>query len=202
MNNINEIIHKLIDDPKSMAIWSEILINPRITAKSIENTLNIGKSILYTRLNNLEQNNVIVSETIEKQTEKKSRVFENVFSISQKFIDAYKEKIESIKIEYVRDYRLFYLYFINSIIQREIRILSKKSNEEVRKVIQEEKHLFGSFMSFNDEEHEIAQKKVQKVITDIRNSTKIRKQSKQNTKQLVEGKFLMFFGFINLNENY
>lgn len=206
--NINKIMNDMLNDPKSMSIWAEILINTQskeennITAKELYERLDINMSVLYTKLNKMVEEGVIEAQLVSKDTKKKKRVTESVYSISKNFIDVYNKLIMSLESQnaHVRDYRIFHLYVINSILMREIRILSEKSNEEVAKTINNE-HYYGKFGSLSKSEHDLLQKKLKQVHEELHEFKKKNEDKKEENEEdylIFDNEYFYYSGFLKL----
>ena len=194
--NINKIMQSMLNDPKSMQIWAEIIIGNQddtatrlnFTAKELHNRLDIGKSVLYTRLNNLVQKGVIETQLIVKDTKKKKRVPEQTYKINT-------------QIQHIRDYRLFHLYVINSILMREIRILSEQTNEEVAKSVNPD-HYYGKMGTLSEEEHDFMQNelfKIHKALNDQFKKAEINENKQEEEDYLsFEKEYFYYSGFLKI----
>ena len=209
--NINKIMQSMLNDPKSMQIWAEIIIGNQddtstrlnFTAKELHSRLDIGKSVLYTRLNNLVQKGVIETQLIVKDTKKKKRVPEQTYKINTHFNKLYNDLISdhANQIQHIRDYRLFHLYVINSILMREIRILSEQTNEEVAKSVNPD-HYYGKMGTLSEEEHDFMQNelfKIHKALSDQFKKAEINENKKEEEDYLsFKKEYFYYSGFLKI----
>ncbi|MBD3193203.1 MAG: hypothetical protein GF308_21395 [Candidatus Heimdallarchaeota archaeon] len=105
-----EKLQKLMMDPTRVAIWFEILRTPGITANELMDIIDIQKTAMYYHLGLLEEENVIDFDL--KKKEKHFRVSLNFFSL-------FTEKRNKGKIT-EKNTDLFFLFLLNSFIQKEI----------------------------------------------------------------------------------
>lgn len=206
--NIHVIMKEMLDDPKSMAIWTEILISnenesknsQKITANDLFDRLDIGKSILYTRLNSLVTKGVIDVEIIRKDTEKKKHVPETIYTISKEFLDVYRSLIADAKnqLNHLRDYRLFHLYIVNAFLIREIRLMSSQSNEEITKNAND-KHYYGIFHTLNGDEYIFFQNQMKKVHIELKKYRQENEVEKEERDYLTfRNEYFYYSGFLKI----
>lgn len=117
------LLQRLMLDPTRVAIWFEILRRPGITAKELMKIIKIKKTAMYYHLEKLERNAVIRTETTKGQ--KHYRVIKNFFELYERS----GEELKGVK----KEFNLFSLLIVNSLVQREINRLINSSEEEVRK---------------------------------------------------------------------
>lgn len=125
-DSIEEIIHILqsvMIDPTRVAIWFEILRKPGITAKELMRIINIKKTAMYYHLNLLEESN-IVTYSLEKKLKH--------YKIRLNFFELFQTKSAKNEMKQ-RNFDLFSLYIINSLVQREINTILNISEEKYQK---------------------------------------------------------------------
>lgn len=104
------LMKKLMLDPTRVAIWFEILRKPGITAKELMNVIQIRKTAMYYHLNLLEENDVITAKTKSGQKH---------FEIILNFFELFESKKSLLK-GHEQEFDLFAFMIINSFVQREI----------------------------------------------------------------------------------
>ncbi|MFW9923598.1 MAG: winged helix-turn-helix domain-containing protein [Candidatus Thorarchaeota archaeon] len=114
---------KIMDDPTRVAIWFEILRSPEISAKDLMKRINIKKTAMYYHLTILEENEVIDYSLIKK---------EKHYSIKYNFFDLLVGKSADLKGK-EKEVDLFFLYIINSLLQKEITKLRNSPNTEYKR---------------------------------------------------------------------
>jgi predicted transcriptional regulator len=117
------LLQELMLDPTRVTIWFEILRRPSITAKELMKVIKIKKTAMYYHLDKLERNVVISAETIKGQ--KHYKIIKNFFE----FYERSGEELRGMK----KEFNLFSLLIVNSLVQREINRLINSSEEEVKK---------------------------------------------------------------------
>jgi len=117
------LLQELMLDPTRVAIWFEILRSPSITAKELMNVIKIKKTAMYYHLDKLERNAVISAETAKGQKH---------YKIIKNFFELYERSGEKLKGK-KKEFDLFSLLIVNSLVQREINRLTNSSEEEVKK---------------------------------------------------------------------
>jgi DNA-binding MarR family transcriptional regulator len=120
MEKTAELLRTVMLDPTRVAIWFEILREPKITAKELMEVINIKKTAMYYHLNLLEKEEIIKGEIVKKQ-----KHYEAVMN----FFNLYKAAKEFLK-DKKRDLDIFSLLIANSFIQREINRLKNITQEE------------------------------------------------------------------------
>ena len=117
------LLQELMLDPTRVTIWFEILRRPNITAKELMKVIKIKKTAMYYHLDKLKRNAVISAETMKGQ--KHYKVIKNFFELYERS----GEELKGMK----KEFNLFSLLIINSLVQREINRLINSSEEEVKK---------------------------------------------------------------------
>ena len=198
LENINEIMKSMLEDSKSMAIWAELAISNEITATELFKRLSIKKSVLYARLNKLTQKGVLTTRMIIKDTQKKKRVPETIYSLNSNFLSKYTDLISSLENQaaHIRDYRLFHLYLVNSLLSREIRLLSKKTNEEVAKTIKEGQY-YGKLASLTESEHDFLQTELRSIYQ-IMDDQQKREYNELKRNNMFEEDIIYYSGFLKI----
>lgn len=117
-----EKLHKLMMDPTRVAIWFEILRTPDITAKELMKVINIKKTAMYYHLSLLEEEKVI-DFTLDGK--------EKNYHIKLNFFDLFMEKQSKQKVS-GKNIDLFFLFLINSFVQKEIIRVSNTAEENYK----------------------------------------------------------------------
>ena len=115
------LLRKVMIDPTRVGIWFEIIRKPGITAKELMQVIDIQKTAMYYHLVKLEESKIV-------RVEMKKKV--KHFFVIINFFELY-ETSKELKKDYQREFDLFGLYVINSLIQREITRVSSLSDEEI-----------------------------------------------------------------------
>ena len=118
-----ELLQKIMIDPTRVGIWFEIVRKPGVTAKDLMKVIDIQKTAMYYHLQILVEKKIVRVE-IEKKVKH--------FFVVINFFELY-EASKEIQKKYRREFDLFGLYVINSLIQREITRVSSCSDEEITK---------------------------------------------------------------------
>jgi len=123
MHESFKLLQKIMIDPTRVGIWFEIVRKPGVTAKDLMKVIDIQKTAMYYHLQILEEKKIVRVE-IEKKVKH--------FFVVINFFELY-EASKEIQKKYRREFDLFGLYVINSLIQREITRVSSCSDEEIAK---------------------------------------------------------------------
>lgn len=118
-----DLLQELMLDPTRVTIWFEILRRPSITAKELMKVIKIKKTAMYYHLDKLERNAVISAETMKGQ--KHYKIIKNFFELYERS----GKELKGMK----KEFNLFSLLIVNSLVQREINKLINSSEEEVKK---------------------------------------------------------------------
>ncbi|NHJ39492.1 MAG: helix-turn-helix transcriptional regulator [Asgard group archaeon] len=116
-----DLLMKFMLDPTRVAIWFEITRIPGIIASQLMKAINIKKTAMYYHLDKLEESCIIESEIIKGV--KHYKVAKNFF----KLYGAGDEYIIGKK----KEFRLFSLLIINSLVQREVKRVMNSTEEDI-----------------------------------------------------------------------
>jgi hypothetical protein len=116
-----DLLMKLMLDPTRVAIWFEICRKPGIIASQLMKEINIKKTAMYYHLEKLEKNRIIGSETIKGVKH---------YNIIKNFFEIYGAGDEFIKGK-KKEFRLFSLLIVNSLVQREVKRVMNSSEEDI-----------------------------------------------------------------------
>lgn len=124
---------QMMTDPAKVAIWSEILRNPGITAKQLIKILKFKKTKMYYHLNALEDKKLVEVELVEinetmSQKHYKIHHYFDIVTRDRSFLEN-KPKIAI----------LFTLNMVNTLVNIQIRRYSEMSSEEVQTRVEERK---------------------------------------------------------------
>ena len=129
-----DIIESIFKNPSTLAILAEIMMQLRITAQDLLEikTIDIKKSVLYQRLNELEEFNFVKSkkeiENVGDRKYTKKFYYPNFERFAQ-----FSTDIDAMKIDDPRTPKLFILYSIQALIQREIKKYLSLSDNQAKK---------------------------------------------------------------------
>lgn len=116
-----KLLRKVMIDPTRVGIWFEIVRKPGITAKELMKVIDIQKTAMYYHLVMLEEKK-IVRVVMDKKVKH--------FFVEINFFELY-EASKELQKDYRREFDLFGLYVINSLIQREITHINSMTEEEI-----------------------------------------------------------------------
>ncbi|MHA1346156.1 MAG: winged helix-turn-helix domain-containing protein [Candidatus Heimdallarchaeaceae archaeon] len=132
----------MVSDPIKIEIWDEIQRGVNLTAKELAKKLNLKKTNIYYHLNQLEESKLIVSENHilpgKNLLQKTYKINEEIYS-SKEFM-ARKEIGENL--ERAREVFLFQFYLVVMHLNRKILQISEMTNEEVKDLVEQDKHSF------------------------------------------------------------
>lgn len=138
-DEVVKVLELIFQYPSAITILAEILIKQKITASELLSslTINVQKTVLYQRLNELEQYNLIYSR---KETDNSSgrKYTKKFYYPNMQIFGAFTSDVHNLSQEKPRDSRLFLLYGAQALIQREIRKYSTIDNPTVRDLISKE----------------------------------------------------------------
>lgn len=117
---IAKLLQTTMLDSTRVAIWFEILRQPKITASKLMKKIPIKKTAMYYHLNILEEKGIIKSEVVKKQ---------KYFQAQMNFFELFLASKDFLK-ENQREMDIFTLLVMNSFIQRELNKLTNMSSEE------------------------------------------------------------------------
>lgn len=117
---IAKLLQTTMLDPTRVAIWFEILRQPKITAYELMKKIPIKKTAMYYHLNLLEEKEIIKGEVVKKQ---------KYFQAQKNFFELFLASKELLK-ENQREMDIFTLLVMNSFTQRELKKLMSMSSEE------------------------------------------------------------------------
>ena len=142
----------LASDPLRISIWFEIQRKPGITAKELMTRLKLEGTNIYYHLKKLEEGKLIVAET---KPVPKSNLLEKFYSVNMEFFAPEEWKArrkigESRK--YLKEIYLYTLYFNMFLINKLIIDVQEKSEEEILKLIEDEKHPMSKVIFFKKED--------------------------------------------------
>lgn len=135
-NEVIDLLELMFQYPSAITILAEILIKQKITASDLlsSTTINVKKTVLYQRLNELEQYNLIYSKK-ESDTSSGRKYTKKFYYPNMQVFNAFTSDIDNLSDEKPRDSRLFLLYGIQALIQREIRKYAHYDNTTVKELI-------------------------------------------------------------------
>ena len=107
-------------DPTRVAIWFEVLRQPKITANELMKKIPIKKTAMYYHLNILEEEGIIEGKVVKKQ---------KYFQAQKNFFELFLASKELLK-ENQREMDIFTLLVMSSFIQRELNKLTSMPPEE------------------------------------------------------------------------
>lgn len=163
---------KIIKDTHSVSILTEVLINDTITVSELKDKPSIKnsmkKSLLYSRLKDLESLGFITS-VYEVQTTEEDRGYAvKKYSISKDFINLTDQKFTEYSKQLPRETRLFGLYMIQSFLLREMDRILNSSNEEIKNNPNEIRGGYGGLITLNKEEFNFIQQRIGKLIAEAK----------------------------------
>ncbi|MFX0209385.1 MAG: winged helix-turn-helix transcriptional regulator [Candidatus Hodarchaeota archaeon] len=124
---IAESMVKLVKDPVKISLWFEILRNPGITAKELQQKLRMKGTAIYYHLQQLEE-----SRLIQIKTKQVRNFIQKEYHISEEFVEDKETGALKIMAEkYPREVVLFELYLMASMINKQIQRLTKNQEEDL-----------------------------------------------------------------------
>ncbi|MFX0052697.1 MAG: winged helix-turn-helix transcriptional regulator [Candidatus Hermodarchaeota archaeon] len=118
---------KLVNNPVKISLWFEILRNPGITAKELQQKLRMKGTAIYYHLQQLEE-----SRLIQIQTKQVRNFIQKEYHISEEFVEDKETGALKIMAEkYPREVALFELYLMASMINKQIQRLTKDQEEDL-----------------------------------------------------------------------
>lgn len=134
--NLSSSLFNLADDPTKVAIWQEILNNEGIIAKEIKKNLYLKGTNIYYHLNQLEENELIISETHPVQgsnlLEKTYKINKNPYS-EEEFASRQEMRSSFGTMKNVIRFRLF---LNTSFFQQQTRRISNMDEEGVKEFLE------------------------------------------------------------------
>ena len=207
-------IEIILQDKYSLSLIAELIVNfnKKITAKELENlkTIDMKKSLLYTKLKLLEEYNFVTSEYQIKESEAKGRGYaEKVYSFS---IDNY-EKLWNTMISYqerpelIREARLVYFSLLQAFLNRAEKMILNTTTEDYIKVYRSKfkgkDYNFGGISFLQKNEFDFYQKKQNQLMKEtmefIKENRKTSKKEKSRGKLVIEPYFT-YSGFLYFPE--
>ncbi len=178
----------LVNDPIKISIWQEIFNNEGITAKELKKRLVLEGTSIYYHLNYLEENKLILSETHmipnSNLSQKTYRINKELYSLNEKT----KRKEIADSFDRAKDILLLKTHMIISHFQQQVRILSKTTNEEIKKLIEKDSIFINDIIYVQDKDLlEIVDKvnEVKSIMNRIRKSIHPEEYSKNATNIIV-----------------
>ncbi|MHA1401823.1 MAG: winged helix-turn-helix domain-containing protein [Candidatus Heimdallarchaeaceae archaeon] len=130
----------MVSDPIKIEIWDEIQRGINLTAKELAKKLNLKKTNIYYHLNQLEESRLIISENHilpgKNLLQKTYKINEEIYS--PKEFKVRRELYETQ--ERMREAFLFQYYIVVMHLNRKILQISKMTNEEVKDLVEQDKH--------------------------------------------------------------
>ena len=136
----------MVSDPIKIEIWDEIRRGVNLTAKELAKKLNLKKTNIYYHLNQLEESRLIVSEN---HILPGKNLLQKTYKINEETYSPKEFKIRSELYETqerMREAFLFQYHIVVMHLNRKILQISKMTNEEVKKLIKQDKHSLAKFL--------------------------------------------------------
>ena len=122
-------VRELMQDPSRVGIWLEIMRNPLVTIKELEDRLLIKKTTLYYHLNKMQKTRIVL---VDKENVPNSNLSINRYSINPDFVEIFSTVMYSeISKTDPKESALFILYIFQSMIDQQIRQIMSLTPEEV-----------------------------------------------------------------------
>ena len=126
-SEIADSMVKLVKDPVKITLWFEILRNPDITAKQLQQKLGMKGTAIYYHLQQLEE-----SKLIDIHIKRVRNFIQKQYSISDAFIkDKESDSLKIMAEKYPKEVRLFELYLMSSLINKQIQRLTRDPDKEL-----------------------------------------------------------------------
>jgi hypothetical protein len=207
LTDLIDNIEKILKDKYSLSLIAELIVNfnKKITAKELENlkTIDMKKSLLYTKLKLLEEYNLVTSEYQIKESEIKGRAYaQKAYSFS---IDNYGKLINTMisfqeRPELIREARLVYFSFLQAFLDREEKIILNTTTEDYLKVFRskfkDKGYIYGGITFLQKNEFDFYQKKQKQLMKEtkefIEENRKTSKKEKNRGKLVIEPYFIYY----------
>lgn len=198
ISNLITAIDILLSDPKIMKIYLEIFFNPGINAKNLIKQTGMKRSILYNKINILEEERVIESVILEKKNKRK-KYFEKEFQINKNYLSIHSMDKNELFQSHPKEISLFFLFNTLVYIYKQIELVKILPEKQIYENLLSLKNSIAlSFII--DELKDLARLKMNKTMEEIMNLQSEMKNELNNIrKEAIDSKDnIYYFGLLNM----